>query len=127
MLIGPPEMGSTVARFSFPISVVDYAADTVTGENMIAAGAEILTQTFGHKFPLAGEEIDRLELQSPGAVFALHTPAPDLVVAVKGSKQRGSVLRFDGRDYEVKALKPWEGGPAGAAVWHEAIVQEVVR
>lgn len=127
MLIGPPNMSSTVERFSFAIEVVEYAGVPETDEGLIPGGAETVTPSLGHFFPVDGETIERLELQNPGAVFGLHVPTPALTAVTKGSTQRASVLRFGGKDYEVKSLQPWLEGPAGTETWQVAVVQEVKR
>lgn len=127
MLIGPPDLSSTVERFSFPIVVRDYAADTATDEFLIAAGSTTDNATIGHVFPAKGADIARLELQSPGAVVEVHTPYKDMRVAVQGSQLRGSVVVWNGREYEVQALGDWWSGPDGQSGYQQAWAQEVTR
>lgn len=127
MMLGPPKLAFVVGLFSFPITVTNEGPTSTTVDGMLAAGAQAPTPSTGHFFPLDGETIERLSLQSPGAVFGLHTPAPDLRVAVQGSQLRGSIVTIGGKTYEVMTLKPWREGPAGDASWHEAAIQEVTR
>ncbi len=127
MPLGPPDLRSTVASFSVPIVVRDYLPSTTTVEGLIASNGYTDTPTTGHPFPAAASDIQRLELQSPGAVIECHTPAEDLRVAVKGSTERGSVIVWQSREYEVRALGEWWAGPAGTDTYQQVWAQEVRR
>ena len=128
MMFGPPQMASTVARFSSTgIGLVDYGASVDNGEGLLAGDPQPPTPIVGHYFPAPGETITRLELESSANVLEVHTPEPSLTAQTKGSSQRGSVLVIDSKTYAVVSLAPWFDGPAGDVSWQVAICQEVVR
>jgi hypothetical protein len=127
-MMGPPDLSGVVDSFSMPIVVRDYAADSVTAEGLIAAGAAVDVASVGHYFPAKGDDIARLELQSGGGAYEVHVPQRHTLTAVvQGSQQRASVVIFEGRTFEVAALGRWFSGPNGAAGYQQAWVQEVTR
>lgn len=126
MILGPPNLVSTVERFSMAMALRDYAPDSTTPDGMIAAGATVDTPIVGHYFPAKGDDVERLELQSPGSVYECHIPAAPVLIARKGSQQRGSVLVFDGRTFEVVELGQWFHG-VGTTGYRQCFAQEVLR
>ena len=126
MMFGPPAMTAVVSLFSMPMAAVDYGATTTTAEGELAGDPLASRPTVGHYFPANGDDIERLNLQSPGAKIEVHTPFPDLVIAQQGSDQRGSLLLIQGKTYEVMALGRW-WEQAGAEGYQQAWAQEVTR
>jgi hypothetical protein len=127
VIVGPPDLTSTVESFSMPMVIRDYGATTTTADGMLAAGATSDTSSIGHYFPAPGDAIERLELQSPGSVFEVHVPRDAVLVARKGDQQRGSLLVFaGGRTFEVVGIGEWFHG-TGAGGYRQCWAQEVVR
>lgn len=129
MLIGPPDMSATVQRFSMGgVSLRTYAPSSTTADGMIASGGFVDAPITAHVFPALGEDIARLELQSPSNVVEIHDPVLGRLSAVtKGSQARASVVVWNSKTYEVKALGEWWGGPLGTKGYQQAWAQEVVR
>jgi len=129
VILGPPNLASTVERFSMAGLVErTYGPDSTTAEGMIAAGAVVDTPLVAHIFPAPGDTVARLELQGGGAVVEVHVPERGRVRAVrKGSQDRGTVIVWLGRTYEVQQLGEWYSGADGSTGYQQAWAQEVVR
>lgn len=122
-------MAGTVERFS-QVGLVErvYAADVTTADGMIAAPSFVDTPIVAHMFPAAGDDVQRLELQSGGSTYEVHVPERDRLRAVrKGSQERGTVIVWFGRLFEVRALGEWIGDPDGSGGYQQAWAQEVLR
>ena len=128
MILGPPNMVSTVRSFSSGLIFRQYSPDSVTPDGMIAAGATTGTQGVGHYFPARGDDVARLELQSAGSTYEVHLPDAEGLVVRKGSQQRGTLLVFDaGRTFEIVALGQWFHGNGSQGGYQQCWAQEVVR
>lgn len=127
MILGPPDLTSVVQSYSSPMAIRDYAASATTADGMKAAGATADIETLGHFFPAKGDDIARLELQSPGSTYEVHIPFSAVLIVRKGSSQRGSLLVFDGgRTFEVVGLGQWFHG-VGTTGYRQCWAQEVKR
>lgn len=128
MLIGPPDMSGTVQRFAMAgVALRTYSPDTTLPGGLIAAGATVDEPIAVHVFPAKGQDIARLELQSVGAVLEVHDPIRGRLRAVTKSQDRASVIIWQSKTYEVKALGEWWGGSDGSKGYQQAWVQEVTR
>ena len=129
MGLGPPNLSSTVARFSFPGVRRRFDSQTVNGDGYAEANFTD-TPTQGHLFPASGELLQRFSLQDVAGLFEVHsrielrtrdreagTPPDQWVYQVRAG---GPV-----RTFEVVAAGPWLEGPSGANTWTVAALQEV--
>jgi len=129
MLIGPPDMSGTVERFSMSgVSLRTYGPGVPTAEGHIASSGFVDAPIIAHVFPAKCADIARLELQSPGNVVEVHDPVLGRMKAVtKGDSDRASVIVWQSKTFEVKALGEWWGGSDGNAGYQQAWAQEVKR
>ncbi len=126
-MFGPPNLRSTVESFSMPMVIRDYAASSTTADGQLAAGATSDLATAGHFFPAKGDDIQRLELQSPGSTFEVHIPYAVALITRKGDQQRGSLLVFNGgRTFEIVGIGEWFDGD-GSGGYQQCWAQEVKR
>jgi len=127
VILGPPNLVSTVRSFSMPMVIRDYTPSSTTADGMISAGATTDTPSLGHYFPAKGDDIARLELQQPGSTYEVHVPDDPVLIVRIEDQQRGSLFVFDGgRTFEVVGLGEWFHG-TGASGYRQCWAQEVVR
>lgn len=128
MGLGPPNMSSTVARFSFPGTRRRPGTWTTNSDNFRVAGPDVDTVSEGHLFPASGDVLSRFSLQDVAGLYELHTPL-EMRTANREAQQPADqwVYTVQGRErvLEVVAAGPWMEGPNGATTWNVAVLQEI--
>ena len=128
MGLGPPNMASTVARFSTPGTRRRPGAWTTNSDGFRVAGADVDTASEGHLFPASGDILARFSLQDVAGLYELHTPlemrAPNRDAGTPADQWIATVQGRE-RVLSVVAAGPWLEGPAGATTWNVAVLQEV--
>lgn len=128
MSLGPPNMSSTVQRFSTPGTRRRDAPWSTNADGFRVDGASTDTVGLGHIFPASGDLLQRFSLQDTAGLFEVHTEL-ELRTADREAgtpaDQWLAIVRGNLRTFDVVAAGPWLEGPSGANTWTVAALQEV--
>lgn len=129
MPLGPPDLSSTVRRFSTPGTRRRFDPSTTNADGYRAPGAATDTTGLGHTFPASGDTLTRFELQDTAGLYEVHTEL-ELLTAKRSPSSAPDqwVVSIRGvvKTFQVVAAGPWLEGPAGANTWTVGVLQEVV-
>lgn len=127
MPIGPPDLSSTVERFSFPITRRRYGSSTTNADGMRVRGAAVDTEILAHAWDAPADVLANMpEGQIGTRVIEGHTTS-SLRIADEGNDVAADVLIIGGLQYEVIQVTDWRAGPAGATAYYRFLATEVDR
>lgn len=133
MALGPPQMASTVARFSVPVTRRRYEPSTTNADGLQASAGYTDTPIQAHVFPAKPKTLERMpEGHSSSNTIEGHAASDELRTILEGSeipgdRYRADVLIVDGEQFEIFEASRWREGPAGAAVWFAVVAVKVKR
>lgn len=128
MPLGPPNLASTVLRFSFPVTRRRYAASTTNADGIRVRGAAAETTIRAHLYGATHETLERLAEGHVGARVIEGDTVDDVRTVNEDAQLPADLVRHvDGRWYEVIELVEWRHGPAGAISYRHIVGVEVDR
>lgn len=117
--LGPPNLASTAAAFSTPVTRLRWEEPTVTDEGLLSDGSATESPGRAHHWPASGEALERLPEGVERSDVREGTTSLDLRVVEDGEVSRSDGLRDDvtGVEYTVISVAPRRVGPAGTVAW----------
>ena len=120
-MLGPPNMASTVARFSYPRRIwnyVDKAETTPGGErrNVLVPTEDTIRI---HMHPASGATVKRLSEGQEVADFQTGYTSGNVRVMDPVTGVRGVPVEPEGKIYEAIEQGDWTSGNTGATTWRQ--------
>jgi hypothetical protein len=125
--LGPPNLASTVDRFSFPVTLRRYAATTTNADGLPVRGASADTTIRAHVWDAPAEVLELLpEGARDGRVIEGHTTV-DVRTDDVNSGLPADLIVYDGRSFRVLEVTRRSTGPTGAVTVWRFVASEVER
>lgn len=124
MGLGPPDLSSVPAAFSFPVTRRRYAAAAVV-KGRASRGAATDTPSDAHVFPATGKTLERFAAGNEDKrIVEGHS---DKDWRVETGELPSDVLLYDGEQFELVDIGRWNEGPAGDPSWKAFVAIQVTR
>ena len=125
MALGPPQLGSTVARFSFPVVRIRFAPDTVNADGLATRGAETRETIQAHVFPATRQTLATLPQGYEAArVVEGHSVDP-WSAGDEDTQVPPDQMIYRGKRYRVITSGAWTDGPAGSDGYYQFTAAEM--
>ena len=125
MALGPPNLASTVSRFSMPAVRRRYGPPTQTDEKLLADGVPTESPVQIHHWPASGETIEQLPEGTEKTNVREGTTTSDIRGPVELTGERADSIVIGAKEYTVVSVGPRNTGSAGTLTAQSLVMTEV--
>lgn len=124
---GPPDLASTVASFSFPVTRRRYSTASVTSSGLVRETGYTDTTIMAHVHDATADVMERVFPGQEGVrAIQFYTSEADLRTSRTGSAPADALV-FRGLVFEVVEVSEWDAGNVGARSYLAGVAREVTR